>query len=65
MPLEPFTPSSKPGEIYRDDTGALWEVIGYINNPAAILRNVRTDEQHVEVIGCLNADRFTRLVDKA
>lgn len=62
MPLEPVPKdlSSAPA-IYQDNLGELWEAIGYINSPATVLRNVKTGVQHVEVIGCLNAERFTRL----
>jgi hypothetical protein len=58
--LSPFTDKSQPGELYRDTaTGDLWQVIGWINSPAAILVNRRSGEKHVEVIGCRNAERFT------
>lgn len=62
MPLDPVPQdlSSRPA-IYQDESGELWEAIGYITSPATVLRNVKTGEQHVEIIGCLNANRFTRL----
>jgi hypothetical protein len=57
--LAPFTDVSRAGELYRDtETNELWQVIGWITHPAAILVNRRTGEQHVEVIGCRNAERF-------
>lgn len=62
MPLEPM-PDNINGKpyIYQDQSNDLWEVVGYITKPAAILQNVKTGVQHVEIIGCLNAQRFTRL----
>jgi hypothetical protein len=47
--------------VYQDQDGSLWEVIGYITKPAAILRRVTDHVQHVEIIGCPNAERWTRL----
>lgn len=48
-------------EVYRDDSGDYWEAIGWITHPATLLRNMRTGERHVEVIGCLNAERFAEV----
>lgn len=63
MPLTPFTATSSPGEVYSDAvTGDLWEAIGWITSPATILKNARTGQTHVEIIGCVNAMRFTRLI---
>ena len=61
MPIKPFDPNkTAPSDnIYLDDNGVIWQAIGWITNPAVILQNVQTGEQHVEVIGCLNAERFT------
>jgi hypothetical protein len=62
MPLEPVPDEiSYPREVYQDDNGELWMVVGYITKPATILENVKTGVHHVEIIGCLNAERFTRL----
>lgn len=62
MPLDPVpTDFSTPAPVYQDDRGELWEVIGYITHPATCLRNIKTGERHVEIIGCKNAERFTRL----
>lgn len=58
--IREFTDESQPGELYRDAQGGdLWYVIGWITKPAAILVNQRTGKRHVEVIGSLNAERFT------
>lgn len=57
--IRPFSDESCPGELYRDTSGDLWQVIGWITRPAAILVNRRTGEKHVEVIGCRNAERFS------
>jgi hypothetical protein len=69
VPLWPFTDTSKPGALYTTEPDAieiepahLWQTIGFITSPAAILKNLATGEVHVEVIGCPNADRFTRLI---
>lgn len=48
--------------VYRDRVGGgLWEVIGYINDPAVILRKVDGGQVVTEVIGCANAERWVRL----
>jgi hypothetical protein len=64
MPLTPYTNDSKPGEVYRDRDGSLWQTIGFITAPTAILVNVKTGERVYEVIGCPNAERWTRLIDQ-
>ena len=38
MPLAPFTNQSKPGEIYIDENGEWWSVIGWITQPAAYVQ---------------------------
>jgi hypothetical protein len=62
MPLEPMPKElDQLNPVYRHANGELWEVVGYINDPAVVLRNVKTGLVHTEVIGCLNADAYTRL----
>jgi hypothetical protein len=65
--LRQFDRSATPRRyIYRDgETGEYWEAIGWITHPAAILRNMRTGEQHVEVIGCRNAERFVEMCENS
>jgi hypothetical protein len=61
--LAPFDirTSGRMLETYHDSgTGDVWEAIGWITKPATILRNQRTGEHRVEVIGCLNAERLVR-----
>ena len=61
--IAPYDPDkSEPFERYVDAmTGDVWEVIGYIVDPAALMQNTRTKERHIEVIGCQNdKDRWRR-----
>jgi hypothetical protein len=67
MPLAPYTRDTKPGEIYQDVDGEFWKVVGYIDQPAAILQKIGTwdaENRRYEVIGCPNADRWTHFVKK-
>jgi hypothetical protein len=52
-----------PGhQIYKDqNTGDYWVELAWINYPATCLRNLRTGDNTVEVIGCLHADRFVAI----
>lgn len=68
MPLEPYSRDAMPGGIYTTAEEQLhirpenlWQVIGFIDKPAAVLRNLATGEKHVEIIGCPNAERFHHL----
>ena len=64
MALKRFTGSATFGELYRDDNGDIWEAIAWILDPAVVLKNKRTGSLHVEVIGCLNAERYTPIEGK-
>lgn len=49
-------------QIYKDqNTGDYWVELAWINYPATCLRNLRTGDNTVEVIGCLHADRFVAI----
>lgn len=63
MALLRFDPGAENRRRYRDENGDEWEVIGWITDPAAILVNARTGKSHVEIIGCMNAERFTAVDD--
>lgn len=39
------------GKRYRKDGGGYWAVVGYIDNPAVVLRDPLTGEARVVVIG--------------
>lgn len=41
-------------DVYRDNGGALWEVVGLCTEPTAIVQNVVTGEKEHHVIGCSN-----------
>lgn len=60
MALKKFDPdTSRPGEVYvNGEDGDLWQVIVWINDPAAILENTRTGQRDIEIIGCPNAEQW-------
>ncbi len=71
--IKPFNPAmTETGELYlkrgRNVVGSkveasdVWQLIGYITHPAAILLNLRTGERHVEIIGSETAKEFIHLV---
>jgi hypothetical protein len=71
MPIARFDPdrpgtgdlyATRTNDVSGPDFTELWQVIGYITEPAAVLRNLSTGVVHVEVIGCLNAEKYVRLV---
>lgn len=41
-------------DVYRDNNGDLWEVIGLCTEPTVEVRKVITGESEHHVIGCLN-----------
>lgn len=41
-------------DIFRDTHGQIWEVIGLVNEPLAVVRNIETGETEHHVIGCPN-----------
>lgn len=41
-------------DLYRDHSNRVWEVIGLITHPVAVVRNIATGETEHHVIGCLN-----------
>lgn len=51
--------TARPGT--RSEPGNLWIVQGVITSPALTLVNAKTGESRVEVIGCLNAERYRPL----
>lgn len=65
MPLEH---SAEPGDIYLRD-GAVYRVVGYQPSPTVILERLIGPEEtapgdqitETHAVGCLNAERFTRL----
>lgn len=62
--LRAFDPSTTSYEVYHDEqSGEYWREIGWITRPATILVNMRTGQQHVEVIGCPNAERFRQVTE--
>jgi hypothetical protein len=64
MPLDQYTGKETGVEIYQDRDGSLWRALGYITSPATMLVNVETKETVTEVIGCPNAERWTRLIPR-
>ena len=42
------------GDVYRDRDGDLWEAIGLVTEPQAVVRRVKDGHQEEHVIGCLN-----------
>lgn len=41
-------------DVFRDEEGDLWEVVGLCTEPTAVVRKVGTDQKEHHVIGCLN-----------
>ncbi len=41
-------------DVFRDEAGELWEVVGLCVEPSAIVRNIETGKREQHVIGCLN-----------
>lgn len=41
-------------DIFRDQDGYLWEVVGICTEPTAIVRKLASGEQEQHVIGCRN-----------
>jgi hypothetical protein len=51
------------GAYYLDETGNVWQLICYADQPTATLRRVdKPDEQRGGVVGAPIFDSFTRLV---
>ena len=67
-----FEQAIQPGDLYRNDEGSTYRVLGYQPAPTVILERVldrhgvpvsemERDQEH-HAVDCLNAKMFTRLV---
>lgn len=64
--------NSEPGDIYQENDGSLWKVIGYQPNPTIIIQQITEQNgepldpedgrrQQSHAVGCLNAEPFTKI----
>jgi len=53
------------GNYFIDsETKQIFRMSGWCQEPTAIMENVKTGEQEVHVYNCMNAQKFTRLVEE-
>lgn len=53
--------TSKLDDIYQDELGALYRVIGFQPNPTVIVERTTDNKRSTHAIGCRNAEMFTRI----
>ena len=65
MPIAPYDPKNDPVQLYRRwANGPIYRAIGLITDPAVILEDIATGEQHTVVIRSPNAKDYVRLIDE-
>ena len=65
MPIAPYDPKNDPVQIYRRrGSGPIYRAVGLITDPAVILEDIATGQQHTVVIRSLNAKEYVRLIDE-
>ncbi|BAK84573.1 hypothetical protein [Komagataeibacter medellinensis] len=65
MPIAPYDPKNDPVQIYRrHGSGPIYRAVGLITDPAVILEDVATGQQHTVVIRSLIAKDYVRLIDE-
>lgn len=57
--------NSALGDLYHKDNQTVWEVVGIITTPAAVMRNLSTGRDEVVCINSTQAGEYTSLNCKA
>lgn len=62
MPFKPFNEAdNETGKLFQRESGHVYQVVGYITNPAVLLESLTTGSQHVVVINAPIAQEYHRL----
>lgn len=63
MPIAPYDPKNDPVQIYRRwGSGPIYRAVGLITDPAVILEDIATGQQHTVVIGSPLANDYVRIL---